>query len=252
MGLVSLPEQQSESSGRPDVFATTRWSVIVRARDSQSPEARAALERLCETYWYPLYCYVRRRGHSPEDTQDLTQEFFARLLGNGGLALVDRTKGKFRSFLLASMNNLLANEWNRSQRQKRGGGAAHFSLDAAAAEERYQFEPADQLTPEVIFERRWAETLIDRVTRRLQTEFAETGMAERFEGLKVFLLAGDEPTSYAEAAAKIGITEGAVRTAIYRMRQRYGELFRAELAETVTSSLELEEELRHFLSVLGG
>ena len=173
---------------------------------------------------------MRRQGYDPSGAQDLTQEFFSRLLAANGLEAVDRSKGKFRSFLLASMKNLLANEWHRAQAQKRGGGAVHFSLDAAAAEERYQLDPADELTPEKIFERRWAETVIDAVTRRLQTEFAESGMSARFEELKVFLLAGDEPPSYAEVAKRLNLSENTARTAIYRMRQRYGELFRAEIA----------------------
>jgi RNA polymerase sigma-70 factor (ECF subfamily) len=245
----TAPNDDFFSAGGQD-FRTTQWSLVLRAGEQNSEVVEQALQDLCRRYWYPLYCYVRRRGYSAEDAQDLTQEFFARLLSKGGLASVDRSKGKFRSFLLGSMAHLLANEWNRSQTQKRGGGCPHFSMDAAAAEERYQYEPSNQLTPETIFERRWAETLIDTVTRRLQTEFAESGMADRFEGLKGFLIAGDEPTSYAAAAARVGISEGAVRTAIYRMRQRYGELFRAELAETVTNYQELEEEIRHFLAVL--
>jgi RNA polymerase sigma-70 factor (ECF subfamily) len=249
--LPAEPTGEIPQAGAAD-FRTTHWSVVIRAGQGDSGAAREALEELCRRYWYPLYCYARRRGYSPEDAQDLTQEFFARLLAKEGLASVDRGKGKFRSFLLASMNHLLANEWNRSQRQKRGGGCVHFSMDVAAAEARYQFEPSDQDTPETIFERRWAETLIDAVTRRLQAEFVEAGMAQRFESMKVFLLAGEEPGSYAEVADKMGISEGAARSAIYRMRQRYGELFRSELAETVASSQELEEELRHFLTILGG
>jgi len=222
------------------------------AGQEHSSQSAAALETLCRSYWYPLYAFVRRQGHGPEQAADLTQEFFSRLLASNGLAAVDRSKGKFRSFLLASMKHLLANEWNRSQRQKRGGGSVHFSLDAAAAEDRYQFEPADELTPEKIFERRWAETLVDSVTRKLQQEFVEAGMTERFDTLKVFLLADEEPASYAALARRLHLTEGAVRTAIYRMRQRYGALFRAEIAQTVTGPQEMEEELRCFLAALGG
>jgi len=233
-------------------FRTTHWSVVLAAGDSRSPQSTDALEKLCRAYWYPLYAFVRRQGYQPEAAQDLTQEFFSRLLASHGLETVDRSKGKFRSFLLASMKNLLANERKRAHRQKRGGGFAHFSLDATVAENRYQLDPPDELTPERIFERRWAETLIDFVTRRLQEEFAEAGMARRFEELKVFLLGDEEPASYAEIAGRLDMSEGAVRTAIYRMRQRYGELFRAEIAQTVTSLPEMEEEIRHFLAVLGG
>jgi RNA polymerase sigma-70 factor (ECF subfamily) len=222
------------------------------AGQDYSAASAAALEKLCRAYWYPLYAFVRRQGHDPAAAQDLTQEFFSRLLAGNGLESVDRSKGKFRSFLLASMKNLLANEWHRSQAKKRGGGAPHFSLDAVTAEERYQLDPADESTPEKIFERRWAEAVIDSVTRRLQQEFAEAGLSDRFEALKVFLLAGDEPPSYAEVARQLNLTEGATRTAIYRMRQRYGQLFRDEIAQTVSSPEEMEEEIREFFAVLGG
>ena len=250
---MPIPERQSlPVPGGAERFATTHWSVVLLAGDSQSPAAQGALEKLCRTYWYPLYAFVRRQGHDPHEAQDLTQEFFSQLLAGKGLESVDRRKGKFRSFLLASMKHLLANEWNRSQRQKRGGASAHFSLDAISAEGRYRTEPMDELTPEKIYERRWAETVMDSVTIQLQNEFAEAGASERFENLKVFLLADDVPLSYAEAALRLNMSEGAVRTAIYRMRQRYGELFRAEIAQTVASPNEMEEEVRHFLAVLGG
>jgi RNA polymerase sigma factor (sigma-70 family) len=248
---MSLSEEHLNALGGAREFASTHWSVVLLAGQEHSPESAAALELLCRAYWYPLYAFVRREGHGPEEAADLTQEFFSRLLASDALASVDRGKGKFRSFLLASMRHLLANEWNRSQRQKRGGGCVHFSLDAMAAEERYRLDPADELTPETIFERRWAETVIDSVTRRLQLELAEAGMARRFEELKVFLLGDDEAVSYAEAARRLNMTEGAARTAIYRLRQRYGELFREEIAQTVATSQEMEDELRHFLKVLG-
>jgi RNA polymerase sigma factor (sigma-70 family) len=220
-------------------FVSTHWSVVLAAGRESSPDAQAALGTLCGNYW-------------PEDAADLTQEFFSRLMTPGALAGVDRAKGRFRSFLLGSMRHLIANEWNRAQRQKRGGGSAHFSLDALAAEERYELEPADDLSPDKVFERRWAEAVLDRVTRRLQEEFTSAGIARRFDELKVFLLSGDEPPSYAESAARLEMTEGAVRTAIHRMRQRYGELFREEIAQTVASPQEVEEELRHFVAVLAG
>jgi RNA polymerase sigma-70 factor (ECF subfamily) len=249
---VSLFDQHLCGRAGLKTFASTHWSVVLRAGGEQSRESAAALDKLCHTYWYPLYAFVRREGYDPDAAQDLTQEFFGRLLTNHALDSVDRSKGKFRSFLLSSMKHLLANEWNRSQRQKRGGGSPHFSLDAANAEGRYQLDPVDELTPEKVFERRWAETLIDSVTRRLREEFEQTGALKRFEELKVFLLAGDEPASYAETAGRLSISEGAVRTAIYRMRQRYGELFREEIAQTVADLPEMEEEIRHFLKVLGG
>lgn len=238
-----------EAAG-PQRFATTHWSVVLLAGQNDPAQAAEALEKLCRAYWYPLYAFVRRQGHDPHDAQDLTQEFFARLLARNELASMDRSKGKFRSFLLASLKHFLANEWHRSQRQKRGGGCEHFSFEAAAAEDRYRLEPPDELTPEAIYERRWAETVVDSVTQQLEREFADAGQAGRFGELKMFLLADDEPVSYAEAARRLNISEGATRTAIYRMRQRYGELFRAEIAQTVTSLPEMEEEIRHFLKVL--
>ena len=250
---MSLPEQNfSPAQADARDFGSTHWSLVVLAGQEHSTASAAALEKLCRTYWYPLYAFVRRQGYDAPAAQDLTQEFFSRLLVANGLESVDRSKGKFRSFLLAAMKNLLANEWNRAQTQKRGGSQVHFSLDAAAAEDRYQLDPADELTPEKIFERRWVETLIDAVTRKLQEEFAGAGMSGRFEELKVFLLAGDEPPSYAEVARRLDLSEGATRTAIYRMRQRYGELFRAEIAQTVSGPEEMEEEIRQFFAVLGG
>lgn len=241
---------QNPAERSRDVFATTHWSVVVQAGQEDSQEAVAALEQLCRTYWYPLYAFVRREGHGPEEAADLTQEFFSRLLADDSLTRVSPDKGKFRSFLLAAMKNLLANEWHRSQTQKRGGGAAHFSLDAVAAEDRYQLEPLEESTPDTIFDRRWAEVLVDAVTSRLQAEFTAADMAGRFETLKVFLLADEEPASYAQTAQKLGMTESAVKSAIHRMRQRYGALLRAEIANTVTSPQEMEEELRHFVAVL--
>ena len=231
-------------------FHSTHWSVVLLAGQNPSVESEAALEKLCRAYWYPLYAFVRRRGYSHEEAQDLTQEFFSRLSEKNALESVAREKGRFRSYLLASMKHLLANEWNRNQCQKRGGGTALLSLDELRAEERYSQEPVDELTPETMYERRWAETILDAVTLQLRTEFEAAGQGERFEELKVFLLAEQEPVTYAAMATRLGMSEGAVRTAIYRMRQRYGALFRAEIAQTVTGLPELEEEVRHFLAVL--
>src|SRR5262245_62640958 len=179
------PEQQSESIGRGGgVFATTHWSMVVRAGDSGSPEAASAMERLCQTYWYPLYVFVRRKGHTHEDASDLTQAFFARFLERRALRFVDSSLGRFRTFLLTSMANFLTNEWEKSTAQRRGGGAKALSLDEVMAEQRYQYEPANNVTPETLFERRWAQTLIDVVVERLAKETDE----KRFEVLKGFLL----------------------------------------------------------------
>lgn len=247
--MSHLDEHFNADQGGGD-FHSTHWSVVLLAGQSPSIESAAALEKLCRTYWYPLYAFVRRQGYAPPEAQDLTQEFFSRFLENKSLATVDRSKGKFRSFLLASIKHLIANEWNRGQFQKRGGGVPLLSLDDLQAEERYNLEPADDLTPERVYERRWAETLVDTVTVRLRAEFEAAGESRRFEALKVFLLGDEEPVTYASTASSLGMTTGAVRTAIHRMPQPYDALFRAEIAQTVTSLSEMEEEIRHLLGVL--
>jgi RNA polymerase sigma-70 factor (ECF subfamily) len=244
---VIPPEQPSESSGQPaGVFATTHWSVVVRAGDSQSPEAASALERLCQTYWYPLYVFVRRKGHTHEDASDLTQAFFARFLEKRGLRFVDSSLGKFRTFLLTSMANFLTNEWEKSKAQRRGGGAKAVSFDEVVAEKRYQYEPADSVTPETLFERRWAQTLIDSVVERLARESEE----KRFEVLKGFLLEDKGAVSYDAAAAQLGISASAVTSAIHRLRGRFRALLLEEVANTVEKPEDVDEELRHLLSVL--
>ena len=233
------------------VFATTHWSLVLTAADAASPQADGALESLCRTYWYPLYAYVRRQGRGPHEAQDLTQEFFSRLLAGDGLASVDRRKGRFRSFLLASMNHLLANEYHRARTQKRGGGAPHFSLDAVEAEERYGVEPADLLSPDKLFERRWAETLLDRVVERLRVEWDGRERAQRFEDLKVFLLDAKGTVSFEAAARRLDCTVPAVKSAVQKLRRRYREIFHEEIAHTVARPEDFEEEVRSLLQALG-
>jgi RNA polymerase sigma-70 factor (ECF subfamily) len=228
-------------------FLTTRWSVVLSAR-GDTTHAPDALAKLCHAYWYPLYAYVRRQGVSSHDAQDLTQEFFARQLAKGWLADVERERGRFRSWLLASLKHFLANEWDKARAQKRGGGGQFISIDDTA-ESRYDREPADAPTAESLYDRRWALTLLDRVLTRLREEFAVAGKIEQFEILKG-VLAGDR-TPYVELAAALGTTEGAVKVAVHRLRGRYRDLIRAEIAETVSSAAELEEELRHLLGALG-
>src|SRR5262245_9324124 len=224
------PEQQSESIGRGGgVFATTHWSMVVRAGDSGSPEAASAMERLCRTYWYPLYVFVRRKGHSHEDASDLTQAFFAKFLEKRYLKSVDASLGKFRTFLLTSMTHFLANEWDKSQAQKRGGGQRVISFDDSTAEERYRLEPVEQTTPETLYERRWAQTVIGIVLGRLAAE-TEKG---RFEILKRFLLEDKGVVSYDEAAALLGMSVPAITSAIHRMRSRFGALLVEEISNTV-------------------
>src|SRR3974390_3222931 len=212
------PEQASKSTGQgAGIFATTHWSVVVRAGDSQSPEATSAMERLCRTYWYPLYVFVRRKGHTHEDASDLTQAFFAKFLEKRYLKSVDASLGKFRTFLLTSLTHFLADEWDKSQAQKRGGRQKPISFDDETAEERYQLEPVEHTTPETLYERRWARTVMEVVLGRLAKETE----AKRFEALKPFLLEDKGARSYDEAAAQLGMSVAAINSAIYRMRPRF-------------------------------
>jgi RNA polymerase sigma-70 factor (ECF subfamily) len=233
-------------------FATTHWSVVLAAGGDSSPSARAALEQLCRTYWYPLYAYARRRGQGPEDAQDLTQEFFRRLLLSDWIARADQNKGRFRTFLLCGLENFLANEWQKAQRIKRGGGREFIALDALNAEERYRLEPPDAASADKLFERRWALTLLERVLARLQAELSASGDAERFEALRSALLGEPSPEGYAGLAKQFGVSESAVKSWVRRLRQRYRELLREEVAHTVNSQEDVEDELRHLFRVLAG
>lgn len=240
----------STSANAPaQVFVTTHWSVVRSARDKNSAHWAEALERLCQTYWYPLYVYVRRSGHGPEDAQDLTQEFFARLLQKDYLHAVTQEKGRFRTFLLVALKRFLANEWDRLRAQKRGGGRPLASLDEIA-EQRYRFEPAETLTPDKIYERRWALTLLDQAFGRLQEEFGAAGKAKEFEYLKTFLTAERGEIPFSEVAARMQTSEGAARLAVHRLRKRFREALRTEIAHTVSNPEELDEELRHMFTVL--
>ncbi len=237
--LPQVPERVAQ-------FTTTHWSVVQAA-----PESASALETLCCTYWYPLYAYVRRRGRSPEEAEDLTQEFFARLLAGKDLSGVDRAKGKFRSFLLAALNHFLANEWDRATAAKRGGNHVLISLDDDNAEERYRMEPAVEVTPEKLFERSWARTLLAQALTRLRAEYAADGKTQQFEQIKCFLTEETGEGGYASVAARLNTSTGAVAVAVHRMRHRYRELVRHEIARTVTTPVELEDEIRHLLAALG-
>ena len=220
------------------------------AGGTDSPRAYAALETLCTNYWYPLYAYVRRQGHGQHDAQDLTQAFFARLLEKNYLADVQREKGRFRSFLLASLKHFLANEWDRERALKRGGGRKLIALDDDSAESRYRLEPKDDLSADKIYERRWALTLLDKVLNTLRAEYEQGGKAEAFEILKPYLSAGRTSVSYAHAAEKLGMNEGAVKVAVHRLRKRYRELLRAEIAQTVSTASEIEAEIRYLFAAL--
>jgi RNA polymerase sigma-70 factor (ECF subfamily) len=232
-------------------FAATRWTlVLAAARGRVSPGAADAMAELCSAYWYPLYVYVRRRGYDTHEAEDLTQEFFLKLLAKHYLADVAPEKGKFRSFLLASLRHFLANEWDRSQAIKRGGGQVVLSFDGPTAENRYLHEPSHNLTPEKLFERQWAITVLEQVLARLQAEFVSEGKEAVFDRFKPFLTASRDAVRYAEVAVELGMTEGAVKVAVHRLRKRYRQLLREEIAQTVASPKEVDEEIRYLLSCL--
>jgi DNA-directed RNA polymerase specialized sigma24 family protein len=233
-------------------FTTTQWSVVLRAGGNSPEQAHAALEQLCRDYWYPLYAYVRRKGHSPEDASDLTQNFFAKLLANDFAQGLSPEGGRFRSFLLTALNRFLVNEWQKGQRQKRGGGTLTGSLDALIAERGevgYVGEASHGETPERLFQRAWAETLLTRVLDRLAAECA-TRADFRFESLKPFLTAGDEPPALADAAIRLGLTLPAFKSLLHRFRQRYRELLLDEVSQTVGTRSDVAEELRGLLQAL--
>jgi len=232
-------------------FATTHWSLVASA-SRQEPAARAALAELCERYWYPLYAFVRRRGHESEEAADLTQEFFVRLLESNDLASVDPTRGRFRSFLLAAMTHFIANHWRAERAQKRGGGrVVSLELNFADGESQYRQEPAHQETAERTYERRWALSVLQLALGQLQAEMETAGKGEQFAALRVFL-DDSQTASYETAATKLGMTEVAVRVAVHRLKEKYRRHLRAQVSQTVTSGQDVDEEIRELLSALGG
>ncbi|MEO7319124.1 MAG: hypothetical protein ABIZ56_09065 [Chthoniobacteraceae bacterium] len=236
---------ENESSGGRS-FSATRWSVVLAA----AGEVEGALASLCRAYWFPLYAFLRRQGLGPEDAEDVTQGFFAHLLGKGALARVDRAKGRFRTFLLASLKHFLADQRDRANAQKRGEGAVAISMDAVTAEERYALEPRDELSPDKLFDRRWAVAVIEQALARLGAEYSAAGKGALFGALKPLLSSPSEARPYAEIGAQFSMNEGAVKIAVHRLRQRYGAALRAEIAETVGTAEEVEAELRHLLDAL--
>lgn len=228
-------------------FETTQWSVVLAAGGDDRSASRRALATLCETYWYPLYAYVRRRGHSPEDAQDLTQSFFASLLERRDFEDVTPERGRFRAFLLASLQHFLSNDAARRRAQKRGGGQPPLSLSLEDAEGRYQFEPAGPITPETIFDRRWALTVIERVLEDLRADAREAGRADEFERLKASLLGQAPSGGYAAIAKGLGTTEGAVKVAVHRLRRKFHETLRRHIAETVLSDEDVDDEIRYLI-----
>lgn len=234
------------------VFTTTHWSVVVAARDLSAPGASDALEQLCVAYWYPLYAYARRRGHSPEDAQDLTQEFFQKLLASDWIARADPARGRFRTFLLCGMQNFLANQWQKSVRLKRGAGQALVALDGLQAEERYALEPADILSPDKLFDRRWALTLLETTLQRLEMEQPESDGRARFAALRPVLVGEPTEEGYAALARRLDVTENTVKSWVHRLRARYRELLRDAVAQTVADPAQVQEELRYLARVLSG
>jgi len=233
-------------------FTATHWSVVLAAGQKESPQAADALEKLCRTYWYPLYAFVRRQGHSPHDSEDLLQGFFARFLEKEYLATVDRTKGRFRSFLLGALKHYLADQWDKAKAVKRGGRIEFLSLEGESAESRYWEEPASELTPERLYEQRWACVLLERVMARLEQDFDAAGQGPLFAALESFLLEDDRSVSYADLAAEHGLSEGALKMKVQRLRQRYQRLLREEVAHTVARPEEVEDEIRWLFSVVSG
>jgi RNA polymerase sigma-70 factor (ECF subfamily) len=241
-----VSEVEETPAAPQPLFVTTRWSVVLAAQDRSSPDSAAALDMLCRAYWYPLYAYVRGTGRAPDDAQDLTQEFFARLLARDWLRVVLPEKGRFRTFLLVAMKRFLTNEWHRGMRQKRGGGQQPLSLDTA--ENRFAAEPP--LAPDELYDRRWAMTLLDESLARLDEEFRHAGRKHEFDCLKEWLTAERGRIPYAQIAVTLATTEGAARVAVHRLRKRFREVFRQSITETVDDAGDVDAELRHLVAVL--
>jgi DNA-directed RNA polymerase specialized sigma24 family protein len=236
---------------RKGAFPATHWSVVLVAGQKDTPQSAAALEELCRSYWYPLYAYARRRGYSPENAQDLTQEFFARLLAKQWLGMADPGRGRFRSFLLAGFNHFLANQHARDRCLKRGGGQPLLPFDPVEAERHYGALAAGSLSAEQIYERNWALQLLERTRTRLRKEYLDRQPSEPFERLEAFLPGEASPVSYAQAAAESHVAESTLRSKVHRLKRRYGELLREEIAHTVAGPAEIGGELRYLISVLG-
>ena len=232
-------------------FATTHWSVVMAAGRPKSASYQQALETLCKTYWFPLYAYLRRHGYESHKAEDYTQAFFTGLLAKGGLRLADPKRGKFRSFLLSSLKHFLSNERARARAKKCGGGRKILSLDFQNAESQYALEPRDELSPDKLFERSWALTVLDRTMARMQAEAISTNKQKLFDHLKVYLTAEKSSVPYRDAAAELDMAEGAVRVAVHRLRRRYREILRDEIAQTVTSDDQIDEEIRDLFAALG-
>lgn len=244
-----LNPDMSTDESRPQHFVTTHWSVVLAAGEVDAAKALSALEELCRTYWFPLYAYVRRRGHQPEEAEDLTQEFFLRLIEKQTVRLANSERGRFRSFLLSSLKNFLINEWQKASAAKRGGPQSFRPVAWEEAENRYLAEPSRDLTPDQLFEKRWAVTIVERAQTRLRDEFVAANKVSLYEELKKHVW-GEGREGYNGAAARLNTTEGALRIAAHRMKDRFRSLLREEVAQTAASADEVDEELRYLVSVL--
>lgn len=236
-----------EAQAQNPAFAGTRWSLVARAGADDTETARKALSELCSIYWYPLYAFVRRSGCGHHKAEDITQGLFLRLIDKDGLARADPEKGKFRTFLMSSMKNFMANERARAAAQKRGGNAPHLSIDMARAEGRYDCEPTDSTTPEVLYERAWALTVLQATLNDLRAEYESRDKGAVFEALHDHIIAGAKPVPHAETAERLGMNEGSVKVTLHRMRRRFGELLRQQVAQTVESEDDIDTEIRHLL-----
>ncbi len=246
-----LPQQeQSTPSLTRDWFTTTHWSVVLAARQPDTPGAQQALERLCQTYWYPLYVFIRHQGYSPDDAQDLTQAYFERVLARNYFDQADPDKGRFRAFLLARLKHFLSDQRDRDRAAKRGGGATVLSLDAQAAEQRYRLEPVDAMAPDRLYERRWAFTVLAQARERLKQEFVAAGKSELYEQLNALEMGEETGHTYAEVGQRLGMSVDAIKSAVVRLRRRYGELLRQEIAQTVATASEIDQEIRHLMAAI--
>jgi len=247
MSAHEQPPRAAEALARE--FSTTHWSVVLAAGQMDLPSAAEALEKLCRAYWYPLYAYARRLGNNAEDAQDLTQSFFARFLANNSISLADRSRGRFRTFLLNSFKNFTIDEWNKTQREKRGGGHVIISTEAEEAENRYQKEPSHTETPEKLYDRTWANSVLEHALAKLRAEYYQAEKAKVFDQLQCSL-DGSCQKSYAEIAGELGMSEAAVKQQAHRMRRRYRALVLVEVATTLADPKDAENELRALLAAL--
>ncbi len=249
---ITLMTTPTPPSTAPRVFPSTRWSLVLAVSRKDVPESAAALEALCRAYWYPLYAYVRRCGQPPHDAQDLTQEFFHRLLEKRWLDSADRAKGKLRSFLIVALKNFMAHEWRRASAQRRGGGQSPVPFDTEFAESRLAADPSAGLAADETYDREWALTLLDLTVNRLRGEFLAAGKSGDFEALKGCLMAGRGMVDYATVANRLGVNAGAARVAVHRLRKRFRDVYREEISQTLADSTELDGELRHLAAALAG